>query len=313
MRIVSLLPSITEVVCALGMEKHLVGRSHECDYPESVSSLPVLTKPKYSTNGKSRDIDKQVKSLLEKGLSVYEVDAQLLAELKPDVILTQDHCEVCAVSLPEVEAAVKSWTGNHDTIVVSVSPTDLNGIYQSIIKIGDALQREAWARKLVEEMKDRLGIIRSTVAGKERKSVVSIEWIDPLMTAGNWIPELVEIAGGDHYHAEPGEHSPWINWNQVRESDPDLIVIMPCGFNFEQIMEELPLLTSKEGWDHLEAVKKSETYLLEGNQYFNRPGPRIVESTRILAEILHPDHFKPTLKETGWKRLADEVESINKI
>ena len=310
MRIVSLLPSTTEIVCSLGMEEHLVGRSHECDYPASITSLPVLTKPKYITNGKSRDIDKQVKSLLEKGLSVYEVDAELLAELKPDVILTQDHCEVCAVSLPEVEAAVKNWTGNQKTQVVSVSPTDLNGIYQSILKIGEALQKKLKAQNLVEEMKERLDIIRSTVSGKVRKKVVSIEWIDPLMTAGNWIPELVEIAGGDHLLAEPGEHSPWIGWKDVLEADPDLIVIMPCGYNFEQTAEELPLLTSRDEWSELKAVKEKNVYLLEGNQYFNRPGPRIFESTRILAEILHPDHFKPTLKETGWKRLTGEVESV---
>ncbi|TVR36386.1 MAG: cobalamin-binding protein, partial [Balneolaceae bacterium] len=304
MRIVSLLPSTTEIVSALGMEKYLVGRSHECDYPASITSLPVLTKPKYITNGKSRDIDKQVKSLLEKGLSVYEVDAELLAELKPDVILTQDHCEVCAVSLPEVEAAVQTWTGNQKTHVVSVSPTDLNGIYQSILKIGEALQKKSNAQSLVDEMKERLEIIRSTVSGKVRKKVVSIEWIDPLMTAGNWIPELVEIAGGDHLLAEPGEHSPWIDWKDILEADPDLIVIMPCGYSFKQTAEEVPLLTSRDEWSELKAVKEKNVYLLEGNQYFNRPGPRIFESTRILAEILHPDHFKPTLKETGWKRLT---------
>ena len=309
MRIVSLLPSTTEIACALGMAEHLVGRSHECDYPASVTSLPVLTKPKFSPNSNSRKIDKQVKELLTMGLSVYEVNTELLAELKPDIILTQDHCAVCAVSLPEVEAAVKNWTGNRKTHVVSVSPTNLSGIFQSILKIGQALYKMSKAQNLAGEMKERLEIIRSTVSREERKKVVSIEWIDPLMTAGNWIPELVEIAGGDHLLAEPGEHSPWIGWKDILEADPDLIIVMPCGYNFEQTEEELPLLTSRDDWDKLKAVKEKNVYLLEGNQFFNRPGPRIFESTRILAEILHPGHFKPTLKDIGWKRLGGEIES----
>lgn len=303
MRIVSLLPSTTEIASSLGFTSSLAGRSHECDYPVSINRLPVLTKPKYTDNGTSSEIDQRVKSLIENGLSVYEVDADLLAELKPDVILTQDHCEVCAVSLNDVEQAVKDWTNQNHTRIVSVSPANLEGIFESFRIIGDALGVENRALDMIEEMKQRLDIIKNTVHREKRKTVASIEWIDPLMTAGNWVPEIVEIAGGDHLFAEPGKHSPWIDWETIRNADPDLITVMPCGYRFQQTLDEIATLTSKPGWSELRAVKTGNVFLLDGNQYFNRPGPRIFDSTRVLAEIIHPNFFEPTFADTGWKQL----------
>lgn len=302
MRIVSLLPSTTEIATALGFQSNLVGRSHECDYPAALTHLPVLTKPKYPDKGSSSEIDQRVKSLVENGLSVYEVNAELLSELKPDLILTQDHCEVCAVSVNDVKKAVKEWTRQSNTVIVSVSPVNLEGIFESFREIGKALAVEKRAGYLIEEMKQRLDIIRNTVLREKRKTVATIEWIDPLMTAGNWIPELVEIAGGDHLFAEAGKHSPWIDWEKIKTADPDLISIMPCGYNFDQTINEIDILTSKPGWKDLKAVKNDNVFILDGNQYFNRPGPRIFESTRILAEILHPHLFKPTFKNRGWKQ-----------
>jgi iron complex transport system substrate-binding protein len=311
MRIVSLLPSTTEIAASLGFESSLVGRSHECDYPVNVLQLPVLTKAKYPDKGSSSEIDQRVKSLIENGLSVYEVNAEILAELKPDIILTQDHCEVCAVSLNDVELAVKDWTQKNSVEIISVSPTDLDGIFDSFITIGNALNSHQKAQSLIGEMKERLEIIKNTVLNEERKTVATIEWIDPMMTAGNWIPELVEIAGGYHLFAEPGKHSPWINWSTIKDADPDLISIMPCGYNFDQTLKEIDILTSKPGWKDLKAVQNGNVFILDGNQYFNRPGPRIFESTRILAEILHPSLFKPTLENKGWKKFQNDYTYSN--
>lgn len=302
MRIVSLLPSTTEIAAALGFTESLVGRSHECDFPERVRTLPVLTKPKYPGQTDSAATDREVKNLLEQGLSVYEVDADRLAELKPDIILTQDHCEVCAASLADVTEALRSYTDSESVEVISVSPVSLQGIFDSFQMIGDALDAGDNAQLLVHEIRERLDIIRNTVHGEPEKSVVTIEWIDPLMTAGNWIPEITGIAGGEHLIAEPGKHSPWLQWKTVLECNPDVLLIMPCGYSFDQTSRELHLLTEKPGWDELKAVQKGEIYLLEGNQYFNRPGPRIFDSTRILAEILHPELFESVHEGSGWKQ-----------
>jgi iron complex transport system substrate-binding protein len=301
MRIVSLLPSTTEIAAALGFTESLVGRSHECDFPERVRTLPVLTEPKYPGQTDSTAIDREVKNLLEQGLSVYEVDADRLAALKPDIILTQDHCEVCAASLADVTEALRSYTDSESVEVISVSPVSLQGIFDSFRVIGDALDAGDIAEELVNEILERLDIIRNTVYGEPEKSVVTIEWIDPLMTAGNWIPEITTIAGGEHLIAEPGKHSPWLKWETVLECDPDVLLIMPCGYSFGQTTRELHLLTEKPGWNELKAIQSGEVYLLEGNQYFNRPGPRIFESTRILAEILHPELFEPVHEGSGWK------------
>lgn len=309
MRIASLLPSTTEIACKLGFEEQLVGRSHECDFPKGVSKLPVLTRPKYKQNGNSLEIDQRVKSLLQNGLSVYEVDAETLSELKPDVILTQDHCEVCAVSLSEVKKALQSYTG-YKSEVVSVSPVNLEEIFRSFSKIGRALNAQSRADSLINETRERLEIIRNTALGEERKSVVTIEWIDPLMTAGNWMPELIDIAGGQDLLGKPDRHSPWINWDDILNTDPDFLLILPCGYSLEQTANELDVLTGKPGWDELRAVKKNHVFVLEGNQFFNRPGPRILESARILGEILHPALFKSTLKNRGWVNMHELAGSI---
>lgn len=305
MRIISLLPSTTELAVSIGLKEHLVGRSHECDYPAGLDHLPVLTKPKYHDDGNSRQTDDRVKDLLRRGLSVYEVDEVLLKELKPDLILTQDHCEVCAASIGDVENALSSWTGRKPGLV-SVSPLDLNGIFDSFLKIGEATGRESEANKLSEEIQERLEIIRRTTNGEPRKRVATIEWIDPLMTAGNWIPELTEFAGGEHLLGEAGKHSPFIDWETITETDPDLILVMPCGYSIEKTLSEMETLTSRPGWSDLRAVNSGEVYILDGHHYFNRPGPRIFESARIMAEIFHPERFKPTLEESGWIRYNAE-------
>lgn len=303
MRIISLLPSITEIICELGFGDQLVGRSHGCDFPSHVESLPVLTKPKnLDLNANSREIDRQVKSLLEEGLSVYAVDADALAALQPDIIFTQDHCEVCAVSFTDVQQAVKDRVQTH-TDVVSISPANLEEIYQSFFTIGRALQAESRAEQLAGRMQSGTDQIKRRVSGEKRKRILSIEWLDPLMTAGNWVPEIVDIAGGRNLFSEAGKHSPWADWDDICAADPDIILTMLCGYGFQQTERDLPVLTELSGWNRLQAVRGEEVYILDGHQYFNRPGPRILESTRILAEIFHPHLFEPAFLNKGWKKL----------
>lgn len=308
MRIVSLLPSVTEIICELGFEVQLVGRSHECDQPESIRYLPALTNSSVKNTGRSKEIDQNIKSTLKNGLSIFNVKVDLLADINPDIIFTQDHCEVCAVSLEDVKSAVNEYCGN-DTEVVSLSPTNLSEIYQSIHTIGQALDAEEKAGELVNELQLRMEIIRNTVIGEPVKRVVCLEWMDPLMTGGNWIPELLEIAGGEYLLSEPGKHSPWIDWEDIVEEEPDVVLVMPCGYDINQTIDQMQLLTQKKEWSSVKAVQDNEVYILDGNRYFNRPGTTIFESTRILGEILHPDLFKPIHRKNGWIHFNKQLQT----
>jgi iron complex transport system substrate-binding protein len=302
-RIVSLLPACTEIVCALGAASRLVGRSHECDYPPEVSALPVCTAPKLESTASSGEIDRQVKALLQEAVSIYRIDTGKLAELRPDIILTQAQCEVCAVSLPEVEQAVCQWVGRHIQIV-SLSPKRLADIWEDIRRVADALDLGEPGREFLRSLKNRVvGIIEKTCVMKNRPSVACIEWIEPLMAAGNWVPELVDLAGGTNVAGEAGKHSPWMKWEELRQHDPEIIVVMHCGFDIARTRSEMAALSKQPDWPKLRAVKSNRVFLADGNQYFNRPGPRIVESVEILAEIIHPDRFNFGHRGKGWERL----------
>ena len=309
MRIVSLLPSTTEIICELGFEDQLVGRSHECDQPASVKKLPELTDSSVKNPANSAEIDQNIKSLLKNGLSIFSVKADLLEEINPDIVFTQDHCEVCAVPLGAVKSAVKQYR-DEDTEVGALSPTNLSEIFQSILIIGRTLDVKTRANQLVEEIKLRLGIIKNTIIGEPVKRVACLEWIEPLMTGGNWIPELLEIAGGEYLLSEPGKHSPWIDWKDIVDENPDVILVMPCGYDINQTTREIHLLTQKERWNALKAVQNNEVYVLDGNRYFNRPGSTIYESARILAEILHPKLFKPIHHKLGWIRFNEQLQDV---
>lgn len=302
MRIVSLLPSTTEIIAALGRQDDLVGRSHECDFPEEITALPSCTEPKFNPDGNSYEIDQRVKALLQEGLSVYRVNEEELAALDPDLIITQDHCEVCAASVDEVKKAVQSRLGNHVDII-SVSPTDLSSVVNSIRTIADAIKAEEAAKTLTGKMKSRLQKIQQKTAELTPPKVLGIEWMDPLMSAGNWIPELMQLAGGNPLGATAGEHSPQLEWDNIRTYDPEIITVMPCGYSIQQTLSEISELTTREGWSNLRAVKNHQVYVLDGNQYFNRPGPRLVDSTQILAEILHPSIFRKDKTHYGWINL----------
>jgi iron complex transport system substrate-binding protein len=302
-RIISLLPSCTEIVCALGLADQLVGRSHECDYPPSIRELPVCTAPRLKTNTLGREIDRQVKTLVKDALSVYQIDLDRLKQLRPDIILTQDQCEVCAISLPEVERVVSQWAGSRPQII-SLSTRRLTGLWDNLRRVAEALGVAARGEGLLRGWKMRcVNVIENACQAKHKPSVACIEWIDPLMAAGNWMPELVELAGGVNLFGEAGKHSPWLSWEAVREHDPEVIVVLPCGFDLQRTRAEMPALTGKPDWANLRSVRHRRAYLTDGNQYFNRPGPRLVDSLEILAEVIHPERFRSGHKGNGWQPL----------
>ena len=299
----TLLASATEIVCALGYEDALVARSHECDYPASVAKLPVCTESKIDTRKTSRDIDNQVKSIVEQGLSVYRVDGDLLQQLQPDVIVTQTQCEVCAVSPKDLELAVRDWTGAEPRIV-SLEPNGLADVWTDIQNVAEALGAPDRGNRLVADLQARMeGIEAPAGQADHRPSVACIEWIDPLMAAGNWMPELVGMAGGKNVFGEAGRHSPWMTWESLCQTNPDVILILPCGYNINESRRNMPVLTQRPEWSDLRAVTTGRVYIADGNQYFNRPGPRLAESLEILAELLHPELFGFGHEGVGWERL----------
>jgi iron complex transport system substrate-binding protein len=310
-RVVSLIASATEIICALGARDLLVGRSHECDFPPDVTRLPSLTQPKFPVSGTSYDIDARVKAILQEGLSVYRVDAKTLEALRPDVIITQDHCEVCAVSLKDVEEALHAWSGRR-VEVVSLKPDSLSDIWEDIAKVARALGGERQGECLVKQLKARMGsVARQSGTARTRPRSAMIEWIDPLMAGGNWMPELVEMAGAENLFGAKDQPSPWLDWDQVVAADPDVVLVHPCGFDIARTLQEMPLLECRPGWRGLKAVQRGCIFVADGNQYFNRPGPRIVESLEIMAEIFHPELFPSRYEGKGWMRYPVEP-GVNK-
>ena len=302
-RILSLIPSSTEIVCALGFENQLIGRSHECDFPSSVQKLSSCTAPKFKVEGTSAEIDQRVKSILKNALSVYQIDEKKLQQMQPDIIITQARCEVCAVSLKGVENAVCEWVESRPQIV-SLEPNQLSDIWKDFINIAEALGVKEQGHELVSQLQQRMNkIAQKTINSPQKPTVVCIEWIEPLMSAGNWMPELIEMGGGINLFGVAGEQSPWMTWEQLLEANPDVILVMPCGFNLARSKAEMSSLSQKPEWSQLNSVQNQQVYLTDGNQYFNRPGPRLVESLEIIAEILHPAHFDFHHQQSGWEKL----------
>jgi len=303
MRIVSLIASATEIVCALGLGDKLVGRSHECDFPPAVERLPVCTQPKFNVQAPSLGIDRQVKELLEQALSVYRVESEVLKALRPTHILTQTQCEVCAVSLKDVERAVGDLL-NPAPQIVALQPNGLADVWEDMLRVASALEAAEQGRQLLAQLRSRMEAVAQTArALPQRPSVACIEWIDPLMASGNWMPELVEMAGGRNQFGLSGRHAPYLRWEDLVEADPDVILLLPCGFSIARTRRELTPLTRRAEWPRLRAVREGRVFLLDGNQYFNRPGPRLAESLEILAEILHPREFHFGHEGPGWQRL----------
>lgn len=303
MKIASLLPSSTEIVCALGMGHALVARSHECDYPASVKALPAITAPKFDPDGRSYEIDQRVKAILQEATSVYQLDANLLKALQPDIMITQTQCEVCAVSLDEVRRVACQWL-DFPVEIVALEPNALADVLADIQRVAVALAVPERGTTLIETMQARIQAITERASALQRPTVATIEWLEPLMAAGNWLPELVAMAGGDNLFGAAGQHSPWLSWAQLRAADPEVIILLPCGYDLPAVRRELPAMTTHPFWRELRAVQEGQVYLTDGNQYFNRPGPRLVESLEILAEILHPGCFTFAHEGSGWNRLV---------
>lgn len=301
-RVLSLLSSTTEIIYALGCGDRLVGRSHECDYPEEVSELPICTIPKFNVDGTSREVDDEVKSLVQSALSIYYINEKLLKELKPDIIFTQSQCEVCAVSVSDVENALKNITGLSSR-VISVEPNSVEDIVNDILTIAEILNVRKKGKELVELIKAKIDSTEKIVYQKSSPSVAAIEWIDPLMAAGNWVPQLIRVAGGKNLFGEAGKHSPWMKYNDLVEQDPEIIIVMPCGYDIKKSLIEIKTLESKKGWGSLKAVRNRNVYITDGNQFFNRPGPRIIESLEILLEIIHSDFSESKHIDSGWIKL----------
>jgi len=303
-KIVSLLPAATEIICALGLEKNLVGRSHECDFPKSVKQLPVCTEANFLDGMSSADIDVKVKEILADALSVYTVKQEQIKALSPDVVITQAQCEVCAVSLKDVEEALENYLDKQAQII-SLQPNSLDDIFNDIANIANALNAQQAGTELIESLQERVDIIKHKLKFIDSKPTVAcIEWLEPLMISGNWVPGLVDIAGGTTILAQEGKHSPYVEWDDILQQDPEIIVVMPCGFSIERTMREINLLLDRPGFASLKAVKNDRFYIADGNQYFNRPGSRIVDSIEILAEIIRPKQFIFGYEGEGWIKFS---------
>ncbi len=300
-RIASLLPSATEIVCALDAGDRLVGISHECDHPAAVVGLPVLTTTRIDSAKPSGAIHWDVGEMLKQALSVFEIDLATLAAVQPDIVLTQTLCEACAVSQVQVREALGQAVAR-EAALLSLEAATLEDVWSDILSVGRAIGCESRAVSLVEGLRDRLVALSRAVAAHERPRVTCIEWFDPPMIAGNWVPELVTIAGGEPLLAEPGAHSDWLDWDDLLAADPDFIVLMPCGFDIDRCRAELPALTVRPGWRDIAAVRAGRIFVTDGNACFNRPGPRLAESAEVLSEILHPGSVKTRHADRYWQQ-----------
>ena len=292
-RIVSLLASATEIVAALGALDMLIGRSHECDTPPEVLSLPTISRPVIDVAVSSAAIDAQVKARVTAAercppdalaaLSLYQIETETLQMLRPTVIVTQTQCDVCAVSERDVVAALQRITGLSPAIV-SLAPHQLGDLWEDIRRVARAIDRESAAEALIATLQARL---RALPSPAQRPRVALLEWLDPLMGAGNWIPELIAAAGGAPCLGTAGAHSPWITWDDLAAADPEILVLAPCGYTLERTRQDLPLLPAQPQWRQLRAVAADQVFLADGNAYFNRSGPRLVDSAEILAAIIN--------------------------
>jgi iron complex transport system substrate-binding protein len=308
MRIVSLLASGTEIVCGLGAGADLVGRSHECDNPEWVRELPVCTRPAFDVEVSSGEIDAEVRRRLKTGEPLYYVDTELIGRLEPDLLITQEHCEVCAVTPNDIARTGSTTLAPQ---VIALSAGTVRGIYDGILAVGEAIQRRAAAITLVDEMQRRIAAIGDAVRQKPAPTVVMLEWTDPIFSMGNWGPELVEAANGKLSLGHAGQHSAAIPWEAVR-SDPDYLIVAPCGYNLEKSRREAEILEALPGWFELRAVRDGKVVFADGNKFFNRSGTTIVETVEIIAEILHGHRTRKSREGVAWKRYAFSSEALVK-
>lgn len=294
-RIASLLASSTEMLYGLGLGDRVVAVSHECDYPVDANRKPRVTFTHVEHQAASGEIDRQVRERITAGDALYEIDVETLTQLAPDLIVTQSQCDVCAVRYADVVETVRNQPQLSGTQIVDLDPRTFDDVFNDILKVGAAAGVEDKARTYVANLKARVKAIADraeAIPAAQRRKVACIEWIEPLMLAANWMPELIAAAGGIGPR-EAGQHSTYTKWEELLEFAPDVVAIMPCGFGLPQTLSEVPLLQAREGWDALPAVKQGRVTAVDGNAYFNRSGPRMVDSLEILAHLIYPETFTP--------------------
>ena len=287
-RICSLLPSATEIVCALGLEERLVGVTHECDFPHSVQDLPRVTSSVIDSEGLSAaQIDQAVRDSLADQATIYHLDRDLLDALHPDLVLTQELCDVCAVGPDEVRSVIKSLS--QQPHVVSLEPRTLEEVFDSILLVGRLTGSIARAQRLVGDLRARLRAVSEAVRGCPRPGMLTLEWIDPVFVGGHWVPEMVRIAGGYDVLGQVGRPSREASWDEVRAAAPEVVVAMLCGFDLDRTVREMRSAHLADAWHALPAVREGRVFATDGSSYFSRPGPRLVDGVEVLASILHPE------------------------
>ena len=284
MRIVSLVPAATEIACAIGAGPELVAVTHDCDYPPEVRTLPRVTRSTIAPSATSREIDAAMRSAATEGDSTFHVDARALADARPDVLLGQTLCEVCAVTVAQIPAVM-----DPPPAVVPLDGDTIEGILGDVLRVGDAIGRSAEASQLVRSLRERIARVRERVAERPRPTVVALEWLDPLFSAGHWVPEQVAAAGGRELIGRANARSAEVTLDDVTAADPDYVFVLPCGFDATRAVSESHALTSDPRWSGLRAGRDRHVYALDGNAYFSRPGPRVVDGIELLASLLHPD------------------------
>ena len=303
MRICSLLPSATEIAFALGLGDSVVGVTHECDYPPAAKTKsPVVKSAIDPHTTSSKEIDRQVGEHLKARKSIYEIDLPSFKKANPDLILTQELCDVCAVDYGEVVEASKTLPQTPK--IVSLTPSLLSDVLQDIRRVGEAAGKTKDAEALVANLKSRIEHVREQASRSNRRPrVACLEWLEPIYSAGHWVPEIVEWAGGQEGLAEKGQPSPKIDWSQVEQFAPEVIVLMPCGFDVDRTLKEIHLLYKLPGWKDLPAVEKRQVFAVNGHAYFNRSGPRLVDGLELLGQIIHPEIF-------SWRASPDAARKI---
>lgn len=305
-RIVSLLSSATEILFGLGLGERVVGISHECDWPPACLTLPRATRSLIDSRVDSAAIDRQVHERLAARLPLYEIDIALLAQLKPDLIITQAQCDVCAIRYEDVVQAMRETLRQPETPILALQPQSLAEILEDVTRVGEATHASAAAAEYRQHLQSRVNVVdalTSKLAASKRPRVACIEWTEPLMLAGNWTPRLIELAGGISLLAEANQHSAYHAWQEVVAADPEVIIIAPCGFDLARSRQESRVFPTWPHWQDLCAVRQGRVFVLDGNAYLNRSGPRIVETLEILAHLIQPELFPP-VHAAAWQRFS---------
>jgi len=290
LKIYSFIPSATEMVYALGLGDQLCGVTHECDYPPEAKTKPVAIRSLIDSSILSqREIDDKVVASMSHGHGIYSIDKSLLRACKPDVVITQELCDVCSVSLRDVLSTISDLSASCD--VVSLKPRGLKGVLEDILEVGEACNAQRAAEALVGSLEARIEAVKERAESLDRPRVFCVEWFDPVFASGHWVPEMVQIAGGEDAIGLAGQDSRKIPWDQVLAYDPEVLILMPCGFEVDRAVEDLPLLAINEGWQSISAVRNGAVFATNSSAYYSRPGPRLVDGLELMGKMIHPEAF----------------------